>query len=214
MNQNPITPDSSAADSAASTPKNEDAQKYETNNPIARWILKNFFARFYDLLRAIHFTTIYEAGCGNGYVTEFIKRKYPDARISAMDFDEGKIAVAKSRVEGVDFSVGNIYETRQQENAFDLVVSTEVLEHLENPGAALQELVRISKRYIIISTPNEPIWRMTNMARLKYVGALGNTPGHINHWSKGALCALAEKFCAVRRVKTPFPFTILLLEKH
>ena len=96
---------------------------------------------------------------------------------------------------------------------YDLVVSTEVLEHLDNPLRALKELSRISNRYIIISVPNEPLWRIANVVRLKYLSAFGNTPGHINHWSKASFSMLAKKVCKVRVALTPIPFTILLCEK-
>ncbi|MDR1850292.1 MAG: class I SAM-dependent methyltransferase [Zoogloeaceae bacterium] len=193
---------------------NYDAIKYETNNPIAKLILKNFFDALEILLDTIHAENVYEVGCGNGYVTEFLKRQYPKAHISAMDIDGQKVAIAKTRIEGINFSVGTIYDTMQQSDSFDLVISTEVLEHLDDPLRALKELARISRRYILITTPNEPFWRIANMARLKYISAFGNTPGHINHWSKKSLCAFANEICNVQAVKTPFPFTILLCEKR
>jgi ubiquinone/menaquinone biosynthesis C-methylase UbiE len=190
---------------------NEDAKKYETSNPLARLLLKNFFSSVDSLLHQIDFDNICEVGCGCGYVTEFIKQQFPQTPISAIDINEEKIAVAKTRVDGVAFTVGTIYDIALPDNSFDLVISTEVLEHLDNPQSALKELNRISKKHIIVSAPNEPLWRIANMARFKYWGTLGNTPGHINHWSKNSLCSLANEICDVRTVQTPFPFTVLLL---
>ena len=194
--------------------KNEDVAKYETNNPILKLILRNFFERTNCLMNTIDFESVFEVGCGNGYVTDFIKRQHPRADIQAMDINEEKLSVAKARLKDVNFSVGTIYDISHQDNSFDLVISTEVLEHLCEPLDALEELLRISKRYIIVSVPNEPLYRIANMARLKHVLAFGNTPGHINHWSKGKIYALANKVCDVRAVQTPFPFTVLLCEKR
>jgi len=196
--------------------KNKDAVKYETKNPIARSLLKNFFAGVGSLTDTIKFANIFEAGCGNGYVTEFLRANYPHASITAIDIEDEKVEVAKARVKDVIFSVGNIYDIPHPEGTYDLVVSTEVLEHLDKPSEALRELVRISSKYILVSVPNEPLWCMANVIRFKYLkgeGRIGNTPGHINHWSKNAFKRFSRDFCKVIAVRTPFPFTILLGEK-
>jgi hypothetical protein len=50
---------------------------------------------------------------------------------------------------------------------------------------------------------------MANLARGKYVTALGNTPGHVNHWSKRRFAALVGSRFTVRSVATPFPWTMV-----
>lgn len=45
-----------------------------------------------------------------------------------------------------------------KDHAFDVVVATEVLEHVENPEEFLAECLRVSRRMVIGSTPNELIW--------------------------------------------------------
>jgi 2-polyprenyl-3-methyl-5-hydroxy-6-metoxy-1,4-benzoquinol methylase len=93
--------------------KYEDSIKFETTNLIAKLLLKGFFNELQELLDTIDFNNVYEAGCGNGYITEFLRNKYPYAKLRTMDIDEDKISVAKTRVEGVAFTVGNIpLETR------------------------------------------------------------------------------------------------------
>ena len=193
--------------------KEDDIIKYETKNPISKMLIKGFFKHLDALLRGISFGSVFEAGCGNGYITEFIKNGYPDALITAIDIEEEKIEEAKKRKNVADFSVGSIYGTGQADGSFDLVVSTEVLEHLEDPGEALRELIRISKRYILISTPNEPLWSILNMARFKYIKSLGNTPGHIRHWNARGLRKFAGGYCSVREMRKPLPWTMLLCEK-
>ncbi len=39
-------------------------------------------------------------------------------------------------------------------------------------------------RHLLVSVPREPLWRALNMARGAYWRELGNTPGHLNHWSR------------------------------
>ena len=79
---------------------------------------------------------------------------------------------------------------RSPTTRFDLVLAIEVLEHVPDPAAALRELARVARRDVVLSVPREPIWRAANMARGKYWGDLGNTPGHIQHWSRAGFVRL------------------------
>ena len=73
---------------------------------------------------------------------------------------------------------------------FDLVAATEVLEHVPDPAAALAEMARVAGAFLLVSVPHEPLWRALNLARGAYLRELGNTPGHLNHWTRRAFVAL------------------------
>lgn len=190
--------------------------KYESKNLIAIKLMEGFFDSMDELLNKISFKTVYEAGCGEGYISNHIKMNYAQSIIHASDISETKIKEAKTRIDNVEFSVESIYDIASQykdKSTFDLVVACEVLEHLEKPEDALKELLEISNKYLLISVPNEPIWRILNMARGKYIKDFGNTPGHINHWSKRSFCNFIGNHCKVIEIKSPLPWTMLLCEK-
>ena len=52
---------------------------------------------------------------------------------------------------------------------------------------------------------------MLNMARGAYWSELGNTPGHLNHWSKRSFVRLLSQHGEVVEVRSPFPWTMLLV---
>jgi 2-polyprenyl-3-methyl-5-hydroxy-6-metoxy-1,4-benzoquinol methylase len=187
--------------------------KYETKNPIAKKLMSGFFDALVRLLGQIDFENLHEAGCGEGYVAEYISKIYPNVRITASDLSRNKITEAKARASNVAFSAESIYRLPYSDNAFDLVVASEVLEHLEQPENALKEILRVSNEHILVSVPNEPIWRICNMVRGKYVGRLGNTPGHIQHWSKNGFIEFIERHCSVIDIRLPFPWIMLLCRK-
>jgi hypothetical protein len=64
---------------------------------------------------------------------------------------------------------------------------------------------------LLVSVPREPLWRGLNMARGAYLRDLGNTPGHLNHWSRRGFVALLSRHGEVREVRSPFPWTMLLV---
>ncbi len=68
----------------------------------------------------------------------------------------------------------------------------EVLEHVPDPAAVLAEMFRVASRWVLVSVPREPLWRGLNMARGSYLRDFGNTPGHLNHWSKRSFATTAR----------------------
>lgn len=188
--------------------------KYESDNKIVTILMNHFFKAMDDLLWNAEFHSTYEAGCGEGFVSEHIRqlmeKKKVEGKIFATDISPKAISEAVLRFRGIHFEVSSIYRTQQPDRAFDLVVASEVLEHLENPEKALEELIRVSGRYLLISVPCEPIWRISNMARGKYWRTLGNTPGHIQHWNRRQIVDLLSRHCEVVKVSSPFPWTMAL----
>lgn len=197
-------------------PEGNYTDKYNYKNPIARYLISNFLRSIEGMLRKIEFSTIYEPGCGEGYVSKFLSELYPAVNIFSSDISEKIITQAKAfcTAPNVHFSVESIYDPDHEASSFDIVIACEVLEHLEEPEKALLKLIEISKRYLLLSVPNEPIWRFCNVARGKYLKDFGNTPGHIQHWSGRSFCRFTGKMCDILAIKTPFPWTMLLCEKR
>ncbi len=94
---------------------------------------------------------------------------------------------------------------------FELAAAVEVLEHLPDPAHTLAEMARCARRHLLVSVPREPLWRMLNIARGAYWRDLGNTPGHLNHWSRGAFVEELSHYGQVVEVRSPFPWTMLLV---
>ena len=82
---------------------------------------------------------------------------------------------------------------------FDAATAIEVLEHVPDAEHTVAEMARVAKRWLLVSVPREPLWRGLNMARGAYWKDLGNTPGHVNHWSKRSFVALLSRHGEVVR---------------
>ena len=185
--------------------------KHNARNPIVRWIMRGFYREFFSLMDSVPHISIHEVGCGEGYLLAQITNRYPESSVSGSDISPTMIETAKTNLpQRIKLVEKNIYQLTPEEDSAQLVVASEVLEHLENPLGALEVLSRIASPYCLLSVPREPLWRIMNMARGKYLGELGNTPGHVNHWSTGSFCSLVSNHFKVMEVRTPIPFTIVL----
>lgn len=188
---------------------NADA-KYAHRNPIARWLVSGFLRAVGDLYKETAPGSALEVGCGEGLLADRLIRLHRPARFEACDVDLSR------RADGLDpgltFRTASIYELPYPDASFDLVVCCEVLEHLQRPAEGLAELARVARRRVLLSTPWEPVWRLLNLTRGQYVGDLGNTPGHVQHFSRRALVRLAQTRLRVVDIRRPLPWTVILGE--
>jgi len=187
--------------------------KYGAKNPVVRLIMSGFSNALSALVAKVNPRTIHEVGCGEGYwVCKWSKQKIA-AR--GTDFSEEVISIARenARNQGLPdniFETRSIYDLRPEQDGADLVICCEVLEHLDNPAMALTVLQRVTTNYVIVSVPREPIWRMLNMMRGKYLRDLGNTPGHLQHWSSREFVRDVGQYFDIVAIKKPLPWTMLL----
>ncbi len=189
--------------------------KHTNNNPIQQFLINRFYKKIFSLLKPLKVDTILDAGCGEGFTLVKIQRAKIGKRAQGIDNSATAIKLAKKHYPNLLIEKGSIYELPYKDSSFDLVVSTEVLEHLEDPEKALSEIKRVASKYVLLSVPNEPIFTIANFLRGKYLKSFGNHPEHINHWSKREFRNFVRKSgLRVSTVKSPFPWTIVLARKN
>ncbi len=182
--------------------------KYEKSGRIGHRLVNHFLHEVSRLIPSAA-TKLIEVGCGAGYSTAFLANAHPDKHWEAVDVDPELVTLAQARNPGIAIRVGSVYELPHEDKSVDCSVCLEVLEHLDDPARALRELARITKSSVVLSVPREPMWRMLNMLRGKYLNDLGNTPGHLNHWSTREFVKFVGREFEIEAVATPLPWTIV-----
>ena len=183
--------------------------KYGTRNPIARRLMQGFLDAATSLYRMAAPRSVLEVGCGEGELALHLWQQGPRPdSFEICDVDLGRLDPGLP--DAIVAREASIYELPWSDDAFDLVLCCEVLEHLREPSRGLAELARVARRHVLLSTPREPLWRVLNMARGHYLGALGNTPGHVQHWSRSGLARLARTELRLLAERRPVPWTMLL----
>lgn len=182
--------------------------KYASKNPIERRLMDGFFRALDASLPRTSPQRILEVGVGEGEVTERLATRWPTATFCGVDLPDPELA-GNWTGKGFCPLFGDIGRLPFPDATFDLVLAIEVLEHVPYPEVALAEMARVARRAVVVSVPREPVWSAANLTRGKYVRELGNTPGHINHWSKKAFAELVGRRFDVRLVQSPFPWTMV-----
>jgi 2-polyprenyl-3-methyl-5-hydroxy-6-metoxy-1,4-benzoquinol methylase len=186
--------------------------KYGTRNPIERRLVTGFMADVDELVERTGAREAHEVGCGEGELAIALARRGLEVRGTdafPQVLEEARGRAAAASVE-IDFEATPVEELDPARHSAELIVCCEVLEHLDDPELALDVLAGLARPWLLTSVPREPLWRALNLARLSYVGDLGNTPGHRGHWSKREFVRFLTSRFEVVEVRTPMPWTMAL----
>ncbi|MDP9033951.1 MAG: class I SAM-dependent methyltransferase [Myxococcota bacterium] len=183
--------------------------KYGTRNPLAAAMMRGFLQSLTALYASVAARSVLEVGCGEGRLATYLLRnaRRPE-RFVASDVT---LAVVDRDIDPmIELREASALDLPFADQSFDLVICCEVLEHLRDPKRGLAEVTRVARRAVLISAPREPLWRALNVARGRYLRALGNTPGHVQHFSRRGLERLASLTLRVVERRSPPPWTVLL----
>jgi SAM-dependent methyltransferase len=186
--------------------------KYGTSNPVARRLMAGFMGQLDELVERTGATEAHEVGCGEGELAirlarQGIKVRGTDAFPQVLE--EARARARRAGVE-IDFEATPVEDLEPGRHGAELIVCCEVLEHLEDPERALEVLAGLARPWLVASVPREPLWRALNLARFSYVRDLGNTPGHLNHWSRREFVRFLTPRIEVVEVRNPTPWTMVL----
>ena len=187
--------------------------KYGSTNPVVRRLMTGFHASLDELFDEAAPRSILDVGCGEGVLTHEWAQKLSGGRIVGIDLDDPQLHAcwAERTAPNLEYRVMKAENLPFEDGEFELASAIEVLEHVPDPQVTVAEMARCASRWLLVSVPREPVWRMVNMARGAYWKDLGNTPGHINHWSKRSFTRMLSEHGTVTEVRSPFPWTMCLV---
>jgi SAM-dependent methyltransferase len=117
--------------------------------------------RLREILRVagkIAFSDFLDVGCAEGYYIKLFMIQYGFRIGAGADIAKAYLLKAKKEVPKSSLVLADAHNLPFQENSFDLVLCSEVLEHVSNPELALRELVRVSREYILVSGDGENLF--------------------------------------------------------
>ena len=186
--------------------------KYGSSNPVVKRLMAGFEGALEELFRQASPKSLLDVGCGEGVLTHKWAQRI-DGRVVGIDLDDPALHEEweKRQAPNLEYMVMKAENLPFGDREFDVATAIEVLEHVPDPEHTVSEMARVASGHLLVSVPREPLWRGLNMARGAYLRDLGNTPGHLNHWSKRAFVQLLERYGTVEEARSPFPWTMLLV---
>jgi ubiquinone/menaquinone biosynthesis C-methylase UbiE len=188
--------------------------KYGSTNPVVRRLMAGFERALDELFVQAAPGSILDVGCGEGVLTLKWAGHIAPGRVVGLDLEDPAIQAEweKRQAPNLEYRVMKAENMPFDDGEFELASAIEVLEHVPDPAHTVAEMARVARGgHLLVSVPREPLWRALNMARGAYLRDLGNTPGHINHWSKRAFVRLLSEHGEVVQARSPFPWTMLLV---
>jgi SAM-dependent methyltransferase len=156
--------------------------KHASTNRIVKLLMTRFHDTLIDMLKTTGASSMLDIGCGEGYTTGLVASSC-ELDIVASDLEPAAFRSGAGRELPFPLVAASAYQLPFPTVSFDLVMGTEILEHLDDPVSAVVEARRVARRWVLFTVPWEPWWRLANLARGAYLTSLGNTPGHVQHWT-------------------------------
>ena len=152
-------------------------------------------------LSRLEFDSVLDAGCGLGTLLQMIGAKYPSVELNGCELSETALEACRQHVPNaklyrMDFLRGEVPTDR----SCDVIVSVQVLEHLEDDLCALQKLRQMCRRYIVVNVPGGKL------------DAHGRWNGHYRHYTTGSLSAVMREadFDVIRSFSCGWPVHSML----
>jgi SAM-dependent methyltransferase len=185
-------------------------RKHTSSSKMQRALINRFHGKIAGIVRDLAPTSLLDCGCGEGFVSEILLSEIPALQVTGFDVLPDSVELAKRRNPRATFSTGSIYDIAQDDNAFDVAVAFEVMEHLHEPDKALAEMARVASEYVVLSVPHEPFFCLANAARGKNLDITpkGSDPDHRNFWSRGEFGDFVSRELDVVLLTGSMPWTI------
>lgn len=183
---------------------------YNSRNPFVKF---THVSRLNSIAKRIPLKSeskILDAGCGEGHLIEKLYRMNSSALYYGIDIRRQAVEKTRVRCPYAELEVMNLVDISFDDELFDTVICTEVLEHLYEYQTVIKELERVLKKrgYLIVTFPNETLWTISRFL-------LGRkpikVPDHINSFNPDRIKSLV-RMKLISQVGLPFglPFHISL----
>jgi len=195
------------------------AYSFESKNPFVNWIHNKRHYLTLELIKKENPKKILEIGSGDGYFAEklFALKKENNLKfeVTGIEIAEKRIERSIKKVPEGKFIQGDVVDLPFKDKSFDLVIASEVLEHIPKYRQAMKEIKRVlsPNGALIITFPNETNWRLGRLCMLRFPIAF---PDHVNSLKPNEFIEFygkpEEKFSLPFK-RAPFSFALTFLMK-
>jgi SAM-dependent methyltransferase len=184
--------------------------KWEYSGALYQKHLRLYLDAMFALLQKTRARSVLDAGCGEGVVYRAMRARGFDGDWTGVDLSADAIDYAMRESSEATWMVGSIFDMPFPAKSFDLVFSSQVLEHLHEPKKALREFARCARQWLLISVPYEPWFRWLTWLSVHL--RLGGDPGHVHHWRPREFRCLVSEVGQLERLQRTSVYQIVLVK--
>lgn len=186
-------------------------RKYASRNPVQIYVLERFVAAAAGEINRLSPSTILEFGTGEGFFLErLLKHGAKLPSVLGIDLRADALTEARERCPSCRFEQIDLLDWDREPQSFDMVIASEVLEHLDDPGRYLERLVSLARGQLLLTVPQEPWFQIMNLIRGRDIRRLGNHPEHVNRWSLRTFKRFVSDYAEIETAYTVFPFILVV----
>ena len=148
-----------------------------------------------ETLQPLAFTSVLDVGCGQGALLTDLQAAFPHIQAHGTDVSTSAVNLAQARVSGGRFWVLDATQ-EHLDKKFDLVVCSDVLEHIQDDTAVLHNLAQMTGKYLLIAT----VQGRMRPSEVKV--------GHVRNYAYGELVQKVEHsgLAVLQVIEWGFPF--------
>ena len=179
---------------------------YASANPLVRFF---FLGRLDAIAKALPHREklrVLDAGCGEGHLVEVMQNMHPSHSYTGVDITSVALAKTRKRCPKAKFQKADLTQLPYKNASFDVVVCTEVIEHIGAYKKLIEELKRVLKRggLLVMTFPNE--FNLT-IARFFLGRRPVKVPDHVNSFKPRAMRRdVGLEYLGGRNLPFPLPF--------
>jgi len=155
-----------------------------------------------------------EVGCADGWMTKHIAKK---VETYVVDISVTHLQIARKKASKANYILSDAHRLPFKERSFNTVICEEVLEHLQTPPKAINEIHRVLKKggTTIITVPNAMYWRRIALHIIRQEKRATTDPHHLQNIDAGILSEWLTKarFRKIRITGIKHPPLLPLLGK-
>lgn len=184
-------------------------KKYRAKNPVKRKLISRFVDRVTELFHENGAPqSVLEIGVGEGFLSGHLSGIHPKTKFSGVDIKESDLTLLRAKFPNIEAHQGSIYDLSSLPGGYDLIICAEVLEHLDRPEDALDQIVSLRPERVLLTVPHEPWFMLSNLAMGKNITRLGNDIEHCNHFTVPKFKQLLSTRFDLTTVTTSYPWIL------
>lgn len=114
-------------------------------SPLFQYTLAKFFSSFYSMYLRTGAQSVLEVGCGEGFILDALAKRELDKDMVGVDISPDAVQIASNiSAATIKYACAKGQNLPFTDNSFDLVIMSEVLEHVDEPEKILKEAIRVS----------------------------------------------------------------------